>query len=124
MQWPERWKVVQIIKSATQTKNAIMSLKNYIFTSVATKHPIASSGADTTIDEEQQQHQASSDRRHRLHRTDTGLPEEVDVLATQLSWLGKAWEFISVEPVMICWLLPSCLLYIAIENLALEKVLV
>lgn len=34
----------------------------------------------------------------------------------------KLWSYISVEPVMICWILPSCLLYIAIENLALEKV--
>lgn len=45
--------------------------------------------------------------------------------ADDISWfkkIMKLWSYISVEPVMICWILPSCLLYIAIENLALEKV--
>lgn len=41
---------------------------------------------------------------------------------TSMDWIRKVWKFISVEPVMIAWILPSCLLYIAIENLALEKV--
>lgn len=42
-----------------------------------------------------------------------------------ISWfkkIMKLWSYISVEPVMVCWILPTCLLYIAIENLALEKV--
>lgn len=43
---------------------------------------------------------------------------------TSMGWIRKVWKFISVEPVMIAWILPSCLLYIAIENLALEKVIV
>lgn len=36
--------------------------------------------------------------------------------------LGRVWRFITVEPLMLCWLLPSCFLFIAVENLALEKV--
>lgn len=36
--------------------------------------------------------------------------------------LGRIWRFITVEPLMLCWLLPSCFLFIAVENLALEKV--
>lgn len=36
--------------------------------------------------------------------------------------LGRLWRFITVEPLMLCWLLPSCFLFIAVENLALEKV--
>lgn len=35
---------------------------------------------------------------------------------------GRVWRFITVEPLMLCWLLPSCFLFIAVENLALEKV--
>lgn len=35
----------------------------------------------------------------------------------------KLYKQISVEPLIICWLLPSCFLYIALENLALEKVI-
>lgn len=35
---------------------------------------------------------------------------------------GRLWRFITVEPLMLCWLLPSCFLFIAVENLALEKV--
>lgn len=34
----------------------------------------------------------------------------------------KIWSYITVEPLMLCWLLPSCFLFIAVENLALEKV--
>jgi len=33
----------------------------------------------------------------------------------------KIWSNITVEPLMLCWLLPSCFLFIAVENLALEK---
>lgn len=36
--------------------------------------------------------------------------------------LLKLWTYISVEPLILCWLLPSCFLFIAVENLALEKV--
>lgn len=34
----------------------------------------------------------------------------------------RFWKYISVEPLILCWLLPSCFLFIAVENLALEKV--
>lgn len=34
----------------------------------------------------------------------------------------RFWRYISVEPIILCWLLPSCFLFIAVENLALEKV--
>lgn len=37
-------------------------------------------------------------------------------------WLKKFWSNISIEPIMVCWLVPTCLLYIASENLSLEKV--
>lgn len=37
-------------------------------------------------------------------------------------WLKKIWNNISIEPVMLCWLMPQCFLYIAMENLSLEKV--
>lgn len=46
----------------------------------------------------------------------------------QCSWffsgkgLLKILSYITVEPLMLCWLLPSCFLFIAVENLALEKV--
>jgi MFS transporter, PCFT/HCP family, solute carrier family 46, member 3 len=33
----------------------------------------------------------------------------------------KVLSFISVEPFALCWLLPSCLLIVAMENLNLEK---
>lgn len=33
----------------------------------------------------------------------------------------KVISFISVEPFAICWLLPSCILIVAMENLNLEK---
>lgn len=46
----------------------------------------------------------------------------------QCSWffsgkgLLKILSYVTVEPLMLCWLLPSCFLFIAVENLALEKV--
>lgn len=35
--------------------------------------------------------------------------------------LRKILSFISVEPFVLCWFLPSCLLIVAMENLNLEK---
>lgn len=32
------------------------------------------------------------------------------------------WSYISVEPVMVAWLVPSCIALIAIQNLELQKV--
>lgn len=93
-----------------------MSLKNYVFTSIQTKtsstHPsLSPSGSDNVVRR----------RPPPFRRSASGLPEEVNVLQTHTNWLRKAWKFVSVEPVMVCWLLPTCFLYIAIENLALEK---
>lgn len=36
-------------------------------------------------------------------------------------WFYKILSYISVEPVVFCWLLPSCILIVAMENLNLEK---
>jgi hypothetical protein len=36
-------------------------------------------------------------------------------------FLKKVAGFISVEPFVLCWFLPSCLLIVAMENLNLEK---
>lgn len=92
-----------------------MSLKNYIFTTINTK-ATSHSLRHGPIDDRPPAAQRS------FRRSATGLPDEVNVLDTHMDWIKQAWKFISIEPVMICWLLPSCLLYIAIENLALEKV--
>lgn len=91
-----------------------MSLKNYIFTTINTKatSPLRHGAVD----------ERPSPAERDFRRSATGLPDEVNVLATHMNWISQAWKFVSIEPVMICWLLPSCLLYIAIENLALEKV--
>lgn len=36
-------------------------------------------------------------------------------------FIRKVLSFISVEPFALCWILPSCLLIVAMENLNLEK---
>lgn len=38
-----------------------------------------------------------------------------------ISWWRKAINFISVEPFVLAWVLPSCILIVAMENLNLEK---
>lgn len=43
-----------------------------------------------------------------------------------LSWieiLKKIKDFITIEPLVICWLLPAIILQVATENLELEKVI-
>lgn len=37
------------------------------------------------------------------------------------SWFRKILGYISVEPFVVAWILPSCLLIVAMENLNLEK---
>lgn len=37
--------------------------------------------------------------------------------------LYKIWKYTSVEPLLFCLVVPSFFLYIAIENLSLEKVI-
>lgn len=42
-----------------------------------------------------------------------------------LSWieiLKKIKDFITIEPLIVCWLLPAIILQVAMENLELEKV--
>ncbi|KAG4076448.1 hypothetical protein HA402_005891 [Bradysia odoriphaga] len=82
-----------------------MSLKNYIFATINTKSTTTfqSRGEEPSVD--------------------TTLPTiiEGDSSESSMNWIKKAWNFVSIEPVMVCWILPSCLLYIAIENLSLEK---
>lgn len=81
-----------------------MSLKNYIFATINTK-------STTTFQSRGEEPSVS-----------TTLPSIIgDSTKTSMNWIRKAWNFVSIEPVMVCWILPSCLLYIAIENLALEK---
>lgn len=82
-----------------------MSLKNYIFATINTK-------STTTFQTRGED------------PVDSTIPTiiEGDSSESSMNWIKKAWSFISIEPVMICWILPSCLLYIAIENLSLEKV--
>lgn len=41
--------------------------------------------------------------------------------AKEKSLLRKAFSFISVEPFVLAWFLPTCLLIVAMENLNLEK---
>lgn len=83
-----------------------MSLKNYIFATINTKS------------------QSTFPSRNEEPAVETTMPTviEGDSSESSINWIKKAWSFVSVEPVMICWILPSCLLYIAIENLSLEKV--
>lgn len=94
-----------------------MSLKNYIFTSVNTKSTSAKN--EHPFDD-----QFSGIRTMTTAAGLTTVPEFPiirDDDEASKNWVTKAWSYVSVEPVMICWLLPSCFLYIAIENLALEK---
>lgn len=39
-----------------------------------------------------------------------------------LEYLKKAKDFITIEPLVICWLLPAIFNQVAMENLELEKV--
>lgn len=54
---------------------------------------------------------------HRKHRLDKKMVEKVE----EKSLFWKALSFISVEPFVLAWFLPSCLLIVAMENLNLEK---
>lgn len=125
-----------------------MSLKNYIFTSINVKPLEAEDFANNfTIrvkkrrntrklsqiaeDERQQQSTAPPPATPSASSSNAQGPSDFDRLRRSISttddigWfkkIMKLWSYISVEPVMVCWILPSCLLYIAIENLALEKV--
>lgn len=113
--WIDSW------ASETERKSdAIMSLKNYIFASINTK---SNSSNQLPFEDIPLPHSRNRTMTSNL----TPVPElppnnNAATLPKPQNWLKKAWSFVSVEPVMICWILPSCFLYIAIENLALEKV--
>ena len=95
-----------------------MSLKNYIFASINTKDvaPVAA----------HQQRLAGNGLHRRAALGLPTVPEDAHHSPTMphydFTLLKKLWSYVSVEPVIICWLLPSCFLFIALENLALEKV--
>lgn len=94
-----------------------MSLKNFIFTNINKEASSSQQRLDDAV-VHRVTRRLTTRRLPSLHELDEyGQPKP------EPNWLKKTWKFISVEPVMICWLLPTCLLYIAIENLALEKVI-
>lgn len=126
-----------------------MSLKNYIFTSINVKPLEAEDFANNfTIRVKKRRNTrklseiAEEDRQKTTAQPPPTTPSSssnvqgssdfdrlrrsISTTATDdIGWfkkIMKLWSYISVEPVMVCWILPSCLLYIAIENLALEKV--
>lgn len=122
-----------------------MSLKNYIFSSINTKGAQDSDKFATirlkslknktmavTSDENstaQNRTETSATGQTVVKTPDTnGTRTSSDGEKFSCSWffLGKGflkvWSYITVEPLMLCWLLPSCFLFIAVENLALEKV--
>lgn len=121
-----------------------MSLKNYIFSSINTKGAQDSEKFATIRLKSQKrknmtiaENENGSATSGRTDSTAT-VPATVSTKAInetnadnekfQCSWffsgkgLLKILSYITVEPLMLCWLLPSCFLFIAVENLALEKV--
>lgn len=114
-----------------------MSLKNYIFSSVNTK-----GGQDSdkfaTIRVKPKKKNNMANIPEEGNRSAT-LPAHQNAPASApisngnrgksgdantpyLKNMCRFWKYISVEPLILCWLLPSCFLFIAVENLALEKV--
>lgn len=109
-----------------------MSLKNYIFSSINTKGALDSDKFATI--------RLKSFKRR---KTAAKIPEENGIFVQNLQattvqsnasplneshkgsilkQVVKIWKNITVEPLMLCWILPSCLLVVLVENLALEKV--
>lgn len=110
-----------------------MSLKNYIFSSVnikgvqdsdkfATIRIRSPKSARMTGITEEQRDTTVSELAQTAAAADHIAQEDGTDRKTRLKRLAQFWKYISVEPIMLCWLLPSCFLFIAIENLALEKV--
>lgn len=109
-----------------------MSLKNYIFSSINTKGLQDSDKFATlrrkhtkrtpnTIAEMNEDPDAAVPNAS-LSQIRTSQSRNRNAHAFRIKRLFQFWRYISVEILMFCWLLPSCFLYIAIENLALEKV--
>lgn len=53
-----------------------------------------------------------------------GTHQTDDSVAQRTLWqnVRTCFSYISVEPFVLCWLVPSLIAYIAIENLQLQKV--
>lgn len=120
-----------------------MSLKNYIFSSINTKGAQDSdkfatirlksskrnkmtvaintdtNGANNAVTPEPQQ---QSIQTNTTANASDKAKNQNNAGDSKVKRLVKLWSYISVEPLMLCWLLPSCFLFIAVENLALEKV--
>lgn len=120
-----------------------MSLKNYIFSSINTKGEQDSDKFATIRLKSLKKNMANAaDENTTPNRAEvsvtnqnvTKTPEsngtapksEPEEFSCSWFFLGKGflkiWSNITIEPLMLCWLLPSCFLFIAVENLALEKV--
>lgn len=114
-----------------------MSLKNYIFSSVNTKGGQDSDKfATIRVKPKKKTNMASiteeGDGKIVIRTaaappppppvTNGGGPKGDGANTSFLKNMLRFWKYISVEPLILCWLLPSCFLFIAVENLALEKV--
>lgn len=127
-----------------------MSLKNYIFSSINTKgaqdsdkfatirlkslkvKKMALSNDDGTTTTTTNRSETAVAELQNANKTETNGTQNAEnsnggeELSCSWFFLGKGfvkmWSYITVEPLMLCWLLPSCFLFIAVENLALEKV--
>lgn len=52
----------------------------------------------------------------------TAIPPNQSHTRSISNQLAKIWNNITVEPLMLCWLVPTCFLVVLVENLTLEKV--
>lgn len=84
-----------------------MSLMNYMFT-------IGDYGLEATL-----KSMALTDNNESTNRSQTAPAEQNE---SYFKNVKKMWHYVSVEPLLICWLLPSLLFFIGAENLSLEKV--
>lgn len=120
-----------------------MSLKNYIFSSINTKGEQDSdkfatirlkslkknmaTAADENTTPNRAEVSVTTQNVTKTPETNGTAPKsEPEEFSCSWFFLGKGflriWSNITIEPLMLCWLLPSCFLFIAVENLALEKV--
>lgn len=115
-----------------------MSLKNYIFSSINTKGCVDSDKFAsirlkpkmTSPSEESGSAAASRSQVAPADQTATVTTsngangaKHPSKQKTKFEWKNLLkLSYISVEPIMLCWILPSCFLFIAVENLSLEKV--
>lgn len=92
-----------------------MSLMNYMFS-------VADYGLEATL-RPMSTSTNTGDNNESANRSQTApTSAAIDENASFAKNLMKMWNYISVEPLLICWLLPSLLFFIGAENLSLEKV--